>query len=270
MSNGLQKNKIGLIAGNGSLPLLFLNKAREKGFTVYTLAIKNEAHRKVINLSECSLVVPVGQLDKGVKFFTENNVKEAVMLGQVRHFRLLQPKYLDPQMAQLLNQIPDRRTNTFLGAIVNHFQEKNISFLSSSFLLEELFLPAGTTVGPNLSQREKSDVELGRKVAETLADLDVGLTVAVKDGIVLTLEGISGTDATIRRAGQFTKGLVVVKVIRSKQDLRFDLPVIGSRTLNVMARISGRVLAIASGTFVLEKEEVFRLSHRYGITLTVF
>ena len=262
--------RIGLIAGNGSLPLLFLNKAKEKGFEVYTLAIKNEAHRKVINLSERSLVVPVGQLDKGVTFFTENNVKEAVMLGQVRHFRLLQPKYLDPQMTQLLDQIPDRRTSTFLGAIVNHFQEKGVSFVSSSFLLEELFMPAGTTVGPALSQREKSDVELGRKVAETLAELDVGLTVAVKDGIVLALEGISGTDSTIRRAGRFTKGLVVIKVIRPRQDLRFDLPVIGPRTLKVMARISGRVLAIASGTFVLEKEEVFRLSQRYGITLTVF
>ncbi|MFH2068011.1 MAG: UDP-2,3-diacylglucosamine diphosphatase LpxI [Candidatus Omnitrophota bacterium] len=263
-------NKIGLIAGNGSLPLLFLNKAREKSFAVYTLAIKNETPRKVIHLSERSLVVPVGQLDKGVRFFTENNVKEAVMLGQVRHFRLLQPKYLDPQMTQLLSQIPDRRTNTFLGAIANHFQEKGISFLSSSFLIEELFLPAGTTVGPNLSQREKADVELGRKVAETLAGLDVGLTVAVKDGIVLALEGISGTDSTIRRAGRFTKGLVVVKVSRPKQDLRFDLPVIGPRTLKVMARISGRVLAISSGTFVLEKEEVFCLSRRYGITLTVF
>ncbi len=263
-------NKIGLIAGNGSLPLLFLNKAEEKGFAVYTLAIKKEAPRKVINLSERSLVVPVGQLDTGVRFFTENNVKEAVMLGQVRHFRLLQPKSLDPQMTQLLEQIPDRRTNTFLGAIANHFQERGISFLSSSFLLEELFLPAGTITGPNLSQREKSDVELGRKVAETLADLDVGLTVATKDGIVLALEGISGTDSTIRRAGRLTKNLVVVKVSRPKQDLRFDLPVIGPRTLKVMARISGRVLAISAGTFVLEKEEVFRLSLRYGITLSVF
>jgi len=263
-------DKIGLIAGNGSLPLLFLDKAREKGFAVYTLAIKNEAGRKIINLSERSLVVPVGQLDKGVKFFTENSVKEAVMLGQVRHFRLLQPKHLDPQMTQLLNQIPDRRTSTFLSAIVNHFQKEGISFLSSSFLLEELFLPAGTIVGPDLSPRERSDVELGRKVAETLAGLDVGLTVAVKDGIVLTLEGISGTDATIRRAGRFTRELVVVKVSRPGQDLRFDLTVIGPRTIKVMAGIFGRVLAIASGTFVLEKEEVFRLCRRYGITLTVF
>ncbi len=270
MDKKLPQNKIGLIAGNGSLPLLFLNKAKEKGFAVYTLAIKNEAHRKVAHLSERSFALPVGRLDEGVRFFTENNVKEAVMLGQVRHFRLLQPKYLDPQMAQLIDRIPDRRTNTVLGAIVNHFQQKNISFLPSTFLLEEFFLPSETTIGPDLSQREKSDVELGRKVAETLAALDVGLTVAVKDGIVLALEGISGTDATIRRAGRFTKGLVVVKVSRPKQDLRFDLPVVGPSTLKVMAEISGRVLSIASGTFVLEKEEIFRLSHRYGITLTVF
>jgi len=262
--------KIGLIAGNGALPLHFLKKAREKGFAVYTLAIKNEAHWKVARLSESVFPLPVGRLDEGVKFFTENNVKEAVMLGQVRHFKLLEPKYLDPQMAQLLEQIPDRRTNNVLSAIINHFQKKGVSFLSSGFLLEELFLPSGTTAGPVLSQQEKADVELGRKVAETLAELDVGLTVAVKNGIVLALEGISGTDATIRRAGRFTKGLVVVKVSRPNQDLRFDLPVIGPRTLKVMARISGRVLAIASGTFVLEKEEVFRLSRRYGITLSVF
>ena len=84
--------KIGLIAGNGSLPLVFLNRAKEKGLAVYTLAIQNEAHRKSAALSERALLLPVGRLDEGVRFFTENGITEAVMLGQVRHFRLLQPK----------------------------------------------------------------------------------------------------------------------------------------------------------------------------------
>ena len=262
--------KIGLIAGNGTLPLLFLNKAREKGYQVYTLAIEREAEPKVLSLSEKSLLLPAGKLSTGTNFFAENGIKEAVMLGQVRHIRLLRERNLDPAWLETLARIPDKRTSTVLKAIADHFENKGVKLLPSNFLLDDLFLSPKTIVGPILSEAEEKDVALGRKVAETLSSLDVGLTVAVKDGVVLAVEAIEGTDLTISRAGRFTKGMVVVKVIRPNQDMRFDLPVIGSRTIRTLARFSGRVLAVSSRTFVLEKELVFEMCQRYRITLGIF
>lgn len=262
--------KIGLIAGNGTLPFLFLNKAKEKGYRVYTLAIEREAEPRVLSLSEKSLLLPVGKLSTGTDFFAENGIKEAVMLGQVRHIRLLREKNLDPSMARLLDRIPDKRTGTVLKAIADYFENQDVKLLPSSFLLENLFLPPKTIMGPILSEAEEKDVALGRKVAETLSSLDVGLTVAVKDGVVLALEAIEGTDLTISRAGRFTRGMVVVKVSRPNQDVRFDLPVVGSRTIRTLARFSGRVLAVSNGTFVLEKELVLEMCQRYRITLCIF
>ena len=265
--------KIGLVAGSGSLPLLFLDRAKPKGCKVFTLAIKNEADPKIRGFSEKMLLLPAGRLSQGVKFFRENGVVEAIMLGQVRHRRLLHPRYadyIDPQMAQILTRISDKRTTTVLEAIIDYFQQNGIHFLPSTYLLEDLLLPSGFSAGPALTEKERADVALGRKIAETLASLDVGLTVAVKDGIVLAMEAIEGTDLTMRRAGRFTEGIVVVKVSRPSQDLRFDLPVVGPRTITTLARISGRAIAISPGTFVLEKEKVFRLAERHGLTLSVF
>ncbi len=265
--------KIGLVAGNGSLPVLFLERAKRKGYKVFTLAIKNESLLKVADLSEKALTLPPGRLNWGLKFFEENGVREAIMLGQVKHRRLLHPHYtdyLDPQLAQILKEISDKQTATVLKAIIEYFEHNGIHFLPSTYLLEDLLLASGFSVGPPLSEEEKSDIALGRKVAETLASLDVGLTVAVKNGIVLAVEAIEGTDLTMRRAARFSQGIVVVKVSRPNQDLRFDLPVIGPATITNLARISGRALAISPKTLVLEKERVFRLAERYGITLSVF
>ncbi len=262
--------KIGLIAGNSFLPLFFLKRARQKGYQVYTLAIKKEASRKIAGYSTKTIFLPPGRLDEGVHFFAENNIKQAVMLGLVRHSRLLRQERLDSTMQGLLGSLSDWRASTILKTIMDYFQEHGVKFLPSNFLLEDLFLKAGTLYGKPLSPNEEANVRLGCQVASTLAELDVGLTVVLKDGIVLALEGVEGTNHTIRRAGRFTPHVVVVKVNRPRQDLRFDLPVIGPTTIKVLKRVSGRVLAISSGTMVLEIEKVVSLLKRYGITLTVF
>ncbi|OPZ93224.1 MAG: hypothetical protein BWY73_00432 [candidate division TA06 bacterium ADurb.Bin417] len=262
--------KIGLIAGNGKLPLVFLERARREDYRVYTLALKGEADRRVSSLSTRCLPLPIGNLQRGINFFLGNDVEEAVMIGQVRHHRLLRKERLDPLLADLLAGLPDWRTGTLLQALIRQFVDRGIHFLPSTFLLDELLLPAGCHYGPTLTRREELDLILGRQVAEALALLDVGLTAVVKDGIVLALEAIEGTDRTIRRAGRFTRGAVVVKVSRPNQDMRFDLPVVGPRTIRTLQNSDGRVLGISSGTLVLEKEKVTARAEELGISLVTF
>lgn len=263
--------KVGLIAGNGRLPYIFLQRARERGIAVFTLAVRKEAGRSLAGLSAASCFIPLGSFERGVEFFKSHGVGRVVMLGQVLHHRLLGGDAgWDETLRGLFAGLPDRRAATLLNAVIGSFERHGLDFLPSSYLLEDHFLPPGTHHGPPLSKEETASLALGRRVAETLSGLDVGLTVAVGKGIVLALEAIEGTNLTIRRAGRFTRGIVVVKVCRPVQDQRFDLPVIGPVTLKTMARVSGRVLAFSAGTLLVDKERVLAEASRRNISLSVF
>lgn len=260
--------KIGLIAGNGSLPPLFLENARRRDCRVYTLAVRREAGRRLAPLSEEIAFFQPGRLAGAREFFLDRGVERLVMLGQVLHHRLLRGGgNLDPVFRDLLEGLPDRRAATILGAVIGHFESAGLSFLPSSHLLEELFLPPGFRAGPALAAGEEGDLRLGRKVALALAGLDVGLTVAVSRGIVLAVEAVEGTDGCIRRAARFARGIVVVKVCRPDQDPRYDLPVAGPRTIGLMARAGARVLALSPGTLVVERDRTIALAERAGITM---
>lgn len=261
---------LGLIAGNGQLPEIFLRRARERGIPVHTLAVRREAGRRAAALSASCLVVAPGQLEAGAAFFRARGVRRAVMLGQVLHWRLLRGDAgWDGTLKKIFAGLPDRRAVTLLGALADFFEEGGLVFLPSSHLLEDHFFPAGYRHGRPPDRLAEQSMALGHRVALALAGLDVGLTVVVKDGIVLAVEAIEGTDRTIRRAGRVTRGAVVVKVSRPEQDQRFDLPVIGPVTMRHLARVRAAALAFSAGTLVIERQRVLALATRYNISLAV-
>lgn len=265
----IEHRKIGLIAGNGKFPLIFAQEAKRVGTEVVALAIKKETSPSLENLVDRIHWVNVGQLGDLIEICKKEGITRAVMAGQVRHTRLFGQVRLDARAMALLAGVKDKKANSLLGAVADELLREGIELIDSATYLSHLLPSPGILTRRKPTQNEWRDIEFGHKMAKEIAGLDIGQTVVVKDQTVLAVEGMDGTDRTIKRGGKLGRGdVVVVKVSKPQQDRRFDLPIIGERTVEVLKQVKAKVLAFsARSTILLNREKVVKSANQNGISL---
>jgi DUF1009 family protein len=261
---------IGLIAGNGAFPILLAQEAKKRGDRVVAVALKEEADPAIEQHADEVAWLSIGQLGKIIDFFKDHQVTDAVMAGQVKHTQLFRNIIPDLRAAKILARAADKKAESLLSRVVQEFEQEGIRFLSSATYLEHWLCPEGILTARSLSPAQEADVVFGLPLARLIAAEDIGQTIVVKDKTVIAVEAMEGTDACIRRAGEIAgPGCVVIKVARPRQDLRFDIPVVGLRTLQSVAQSGARVLALEAGkTLLLDKEALIKEANAAQLTLT--
>jgi UDP-2,3-diacylglucosamine hydrolase len=260
---------LGLIAGNGEFPLLFAQAARRRGHRVVAVAFPEETSRRLEALVDEVHWISIGQLGKLVGAFKQARVKRAFMAGQIRHKRLFANLKLDLGAVALLARLKDKRADSILRGVADTLRREGVALESPLPFLQESLPRPGVLTRRAPTAQEKRDIAFGHKIAKHVAGADIGQTVVVKNQAVLAVEAMEGTDACIARGGRFAKaGAVVVKVTKPDQDLRFDMPVVGPRTLRAMIKSQAAVLAFDAGTtLLLHPETTLALADRAKIAL---
>jgi UDP-2,3-diacylglucosamine hydrolase len=263
----------GLIAGNGDFPFLVLEGARSRGIEMAVVAIREEASPELERVAKRLHWVSLGELSRTIELLHQEGVKRAVMAGQVKHNKIFSAIRPDWRLAKLLFSLPAKNTDSLIGAIAGVLSEEGIELVNSTKFLGPLLPEAGvlTKRAPNAS--EAADIAYGHKVARQIAGLDLGQMVVVRDRACVAIEAMEGTDETIERAARITGGqkLVVVKVSKPLQDMRFDVPVIGLKTIEVMRRSNATALAIDAGrTLLFERDDLIRAANDAEIAIEVF
>ncbi|MCL4460471.1 MAG: UDP-2,3-diacylglucosamine diphosphatase LpxI [Nitrospirae bacterium] len=257
---------IGLVAGNGLFPALFLESARKKGYDVVVVAHQGETDPSVESFGVPVRWIRVGQIDPIFKTFHKYGVKAAAFAGGIKKPRLfdLRP---DWRGVRVLARVAVNHDDQVLRALADEFEQESIRIVPSTWLLPELTAPEGVLGVHQPTDSEREDVRIGFEAGKVLGKLDVGQCVVVKEKVILALEAIEGTDETIRRGAGFTSsGIVVVKMAKPGQDLRFDLPSVGMRTLDLMTEVGARVLALEAGkSLILDTGHFLETADRYGI-----
>ncbi|MBI5625275.1 MAG: UDP-2,3-diacylglucosamine diphosphatase LpxI [Elusimicrobia bacterium] len=266
--------KLGLIAGSGDFPLLFAKEARRQNVSVLALALDGVTDRSLSTLVDEVRFFKLGQIDAPIKAFKSAGITQAVMAGKVQHSSLFSGFLPDWRAVKLLARLQDRRTDTILKAVADEFAKDGIELLSSATFLAHLLCEPGVLTKRRPDAAQKADFGLGWRAAKAVAGFDIGQTVAVLDGAVIAVEAMEGTDACVRRArslldGQGTKRpLVVVKVAKPRQDLRFDLPVLGLESLRVFAEANVGAAAIEAGsTLIFDKDAFLKQADEQGLAL---
>ncbi len=260
---------MGLIAGNGPLPSLFARQARDLGISLVAVGHRGETRQELEGLVDRMSWVHVGQLGALLQALREGGVDRVVMLGGIDKKRALKELRLDDRAMKLLQALATRGDDTLLGALARELEAEGVQVLGSQDVLASWLAPAGPMTRRPLSHQEESDVRLGMTVLGHLGPLDVGQTVVIREGVILAVEAIEGTDQTISRGGELGgPGGVVVKGSKPQQDMRFDVPVVGLATLRAMDRVEARVLALEAGrTLLLDREEMLEMAEGRGISL---
>ena len=260
---------LGLIAGNGDFPLLVLDEARRRGVDVVALAIEGETDSRIEDRGATVHWIGLGEVSRCIKLFKEAGVNQAIMAGQVKHKKIFRSLRPDAGLIRVLSRMKSRNTDAILGAVADVLAEEGIHLLDSTSLLRSLVATEGVLGKRRPSSDQKKDIAFGLRMAREIARLDIGQTVVVKGGAVVAVEAMEGTDETIRRAGGIVKGgLTVAKVARPSQDMRFDVPVVGPRTIEVMAEVGGAVLALqAEKSLLLERETLVEKANRAKIVV---
>jgi UDP-2,3-diacylglucosamine hydrolase len=272
--------RIGLIAGNGTFPLLVLDAARSQGFEVVVVAIKEEASGEIELHSAASVLwLSLGELSKLIETFQREGVRRAIMAGQVKHKQIFSAIRPDWRLAKLLLSLTTRNTDSLLGAVAKVLAEEGITLESSTGLLEPLLVKSGVLTRRAPTELERKNIDYGRGVARQLAQHDIGQTVVIAESACVAVEAMEGTDATIERAGHImgslhgeastlSRALTVVKIAKPNQDMRFDVPVIGLRTIEVMQGAGATCLALDAGKcLLLDGEKILDTANAAGIAV---
>lgn len=257
-----QGEKLGLIAGNGKFPFLVLDAARAQGFEVVVAAIKEETFPEIEARGAAVHWLSLGELSKLIETFQSAGVRRAVMAGQVKHKQIFSSIRPDWRLAKLLLALTTRNTDSLLGAVAKVLADEGITLENSTWLLEPLLVKPGVLTKRVPNEQEIKNIEYGRVVARQVAQHDIGQTVVIAESACVAVEAMEGTDATIERAGQImrslhgdastlSRALTVVKIAKPNQDMRFDVPVIGVQTIEVMQSAGASCLAVDAGKCLL-------------------
>lgn len=262
-------SKIGIIAGGGQFPLLFARAARDQGRQVFVAAHKGESSAELEQVADGLCWVKLGQLGKIINFFRAHEVREAVLLGTITKTRIFKDIWPDLKGLTLWNRIKVRQDDQILRALAEALQEEGIAILESTLYLQHLLFPKGVLSRKKPTPEQLADIRFGWRMAREVGRLDIGQCVVVRDRTVLAVEAIEGTDAAIQRGGSLAKEqAVVVKVRKPGQDFRFDLPAIGTRTIESMEQVKGAVLAVEAGQALLfDGEAVIDRANRAGLVV---
>ena len=272
--------RIGLIAGNGKFPFLILEAARARGYDVVVAAIKEEAFPEIESHGAAAVHwLSLGELSRLIDTFKREGVKRAVMAGQVKHKQIFSSIRPDWRLAKLLLSLATRNTDALLGAVAKVLADEGITLESSTWLLEPLLVKPGVLTSRVPSEQEHKNVDYGRTVARQLAEYDIGQTVVIAESACVAVEAMEGTDTTIERAGQLmrslhgdssalSRDLTVVKIAKPRQDLRFDVPVVGVRTIQVMQAAGATCLALDAGKcLMLDGDRIQEAANAAHITI---
>lgn len=261
--------KLGLIAGNGRFPLIFAAEARRAGYHVAAVAHRGETDEAIEQAADELTWVYVGQLGKIIRSFQRAGVTEAVMAGGIKKVKLFGNFRPDLRGARFLAGLKSREDDALLRGIAAELAADGIQILPSTLCVPQLMAPAGVLTKREPRSEEWEDIRLGFRTAKEIGRLGIGQTVAVKNQVILAVEAVEGTDAAILRAGELAKsGIVVVKVSKPQQDLRFDVPAVGLDTIGRLQAIHGAVLAVEAGkTIILEKQALLERADQHGIAV---
>jgi DUF1009 family protein len=257
------KERLGLIAGNGRFPFLVLEAARAQGFDVIVAAIKEEAFPEIESRGAAAVHwLSLGELSKLIETFKREGIHRAIMAGQVKHKQIFSSIRPDWRLAKLLLSLSTRNTDSLLGAVAKVLADEGITLENSTSFLEPLLAKPGVLTQRAPSDQEKKNIAYGRAVARHLAQYDIGQTVVVAEAACVAVEAMEGTDDTIERAGQImaslessastlSRDLTVIKIAKPNQDMRFDVPVVGVKTIEVMEKAGAMCLALDAGRCLL-------------------
>lgn len=272
--------RLGLIAGNGKFPFLVLDAARAAGFEVVVVAIKEEAFPEIGDRGATSVHwLSLGELSKLIETFQQQGVSRAIMAGQVKHKQIFSAVRPDWRLAKLLLSLTTRNTDSLLGAVAKVLADEGITLENSTWLLEPLLVKSGVQTRRAPREQERKNIDYGRDVARQLAQHDIGQTVVVAESACVAVEAMEGTDATIERAGlilrslrgdasTLSRDLTVVKVAKPNQDMRFDVPVIGLNTIEVMQSAGATCLALdARKCLLLDGEKIIAAANAAAIVI---
>jgi len=272
--------KLGLIAGNGKFPFLVLDAARAQGFDVVVAAIKEETFPEIESRGAAAVHwLSLGELSKLIETFQKEGVHRAEMAGQVKHKQIFSAIRPDWRLAKLLLSLTARNTDSLLGAVAKVLNDEGIKLENSTWLLEPLLAKAGVLTHRAPSEQEQKDIDYGRTVARHVAGYDIGQTVVIAEAACVAVEAMEGTDATIERAGQImrslhgdastlSRSLTVVKIAKPNQDMRFDVPVIGVKTIEVMQAAGATCLALDAGKcLLLDGDKVIDAANAAGVAI---
>ncbi len=248
--------KVGLIAGGGSLPVEFLKAAKKHGIKTVVFGIKGETGNEARVLADTFHEVKITGLSGIIKLALKENVNKVVFLGYVRHTNIFKNISFDFRTVKVLASLPNLSADSIMKGIFKELASEGISVLPSTFLMDNSLAKKGLIAGRKPSLKELKDIKFGFKMARGLAALDIGQTIVVKNGVIAAAEAQEGTDAAIERGAKIAgPGFIVVKAARPGQDLRYDVPVIGAKTLEILLKYKGAGIAVESGkTFVLDRE----------------
>ena len=264
-------DKLGIIAGNRSLPLVLAKEARTDGVQhLVAAAFENETDPALADLVDTIEWLRVGQLSKLIELFKNQDISQCVMVGQIAPKNLfdLRP---DLRAVKLLATIKTKNAHSIFGAIADELEQEGITLIEATPWLDPAMPKAGFCLGPNPSNNQLADIEFGYSIAKEISRLEIGQTVIVKGGTVLAVEGFEGTDDCLKRGGHLAGKdgkAVAVKVAKAHHDLRFDIPCLGRRTLETCASAGISVVAFDAGsTLILDREDVKLLSEQHDITV---
>src|SRR5436305_8185307 len=254
---------LGIIAGNGVYPRLLADSARRVGVQkIVAAAFSGETDPALDQQVDVIEWMRVGQLSRLLKFFREQNVHNTIMAGQIAPKNLFD-LHPDWKALLVLAKLKQRNAESIFAAIADELSKVGVDLLPATTFLEDSLAPAGLLAGPKLSRREEEDVAFGWKITKEIARLDIGQTVIVKNGTIVAVEALEGTNETIKRGGALAcKSALVVKVAKLGQDMRFDIPVIGLETIRIAEQAKVRAIAIEAGkTLLLEKDTIIDLAN---------
>ena len=266
--------KIGLIAGNGRFPFLVLDAARSLGYDVTIIALKEEA---LPEIDEAAAREPkatvhwisIGQLGAFLKILKDAGLTQAVMAGQVKHIKIFGGFVPDLTAMSLLSRVKAMNTDALIAAVADLMREHGVELINSTAFLEPLLAGAGQLSQRAPNEVERKDLEFGYRMADAIAGLDIGQTIAVKHQAVVAVEAMEGTYETIGRAGHLAgAGVTIVKVAKPNQDLRFDVPIVGLATIQAMRVAGATALSLDAGrALIFDREAFFALANEAGIAI---
>jgi DUF1009 family protein len=266
--------RLGLIAGNGRFPFLVLDAARALGHDVTVVAVKEEASPELEDAASRDGStrlhwVSLGQLGTCIRLLEQAGVTQAVMAGQVKHTKIFSGILPDLTLLSVLRRLKARNTDALIAAVAEVLQEHGISLIDSTALLTPLLPAPGVLTRRSPSVEEQRDLEFGYRMADAIAGLDIGQTIAVKDAAVVAVEAMEGTDEVILRAGRLAgPGVRIVKVAKPNQDMRFDVPVIGMATMRALREAQASVLSVDAGrTLMFDREALVGAADDAGIAI---
>jgi DUF1009 family protein len=263
----------GLIAGNGRFPFLVLEGARSQGIDMAVIALKEEASEELAESAKRLHWVSLGELSKAIDLMHQEGVTQAVMAGQVRHNKIFSSIRPDWKLAKLLFNLKRKNTDALIGAVARVLEDEGIHLVDSTHFLKPLVPEPGVLTRRAPDAREAADIEYGLGVARQISAMDIGQTVVISDRACVAVEAMEGTDEAIGRAARIAAGrpLVVVKVSKPRQDMRFDVPVIGLPTIEQMKSARATALALDAGrTLIFDRAKLIEQADAAGVAIQAF